>query len=218
MDFYKSLQPLFLACLPNGRKETEKLRTQRLNLQRDIYNLIDEYGPKLIENFNDIRLVSHKEAEESTKFGEKLDLGEETLSTRKRIFNSINHKIFFHGNVSATEAEIDSADDNDDFNGNSNPSTNSKRVLMKSYRRHFHRSPKSDDDEEENEPMIKEVKYIKQDAHNTDVEEYTKVFSKKREQLQRIKNQENYNDSEGGLSSYTTTFRKRNNENEKKMN
>ncbi|OUM61425.1 hypothetical protein PIROE2DRAFT_66406 [Piromyces sp. E2] len=58
IDLYKSLQPLFLACLPDGRRETEKLRMERLSLQREINQLIDEYGPRLIENFDSIRLVS----------------------------------------------------------------------------------------------------------------------------------------------------------------
>lgn len=204
VDFYKSLKPLFLACLPNGRRETEKLRTERLNLQRDIYNLIDEYGPRLIENFDSIRLVSKSEAEESTKFGERLDMGKETLSIRKHFINNINNKIFFRsGSTSATEAENDDDDDDSDLSVNevkeNNNTLNVDNISRKSYRNRFHRK-------RENGKEIKAIKYIKQDTNNTDVEEYTRKFSRNKENIMRIKNQQSYNDSDGGLSSYTTTF------------
>jgi len=199
IDSYKSLQPLFLACLPNGRRETEKLRTERLNLQREINNLIDEYGPKLIENFDSIRLVSKNEAEESAAFGEKLDLGEVSLSTRKRIFDNINHRIWRGGNASATEVE--DIDDEDEGASSSSGDDNDENVvhhdgLLKSYRKRLRR-------------RIRETKYNRLDTNNTDVEEYTRKFSKsKRENLiQKLKNEENYNDSDGGLSSYATSFR-----------
>jgi len=208
IDLYKSLQPLFLACLPNGRIETEKLRNERLTLQRQINSLIDEYGPKLIENFDSIRLVSKDEAEESAKFGEKLDLGEATLSTRKRIIDNINHKIWFRGgNVSATEAE-DDLEEEEDINGSSVSSgeedddePNSAGAgqhdgLLKSYHKKLRR-------------RFRETKYNRLDTNNTDVEEYTTKFSKsKRDNMyEKIKNEENYNDSDGGLSSYVTSFR-----------
>jgi len=203
IDLYKSLQPLFLACLPDGRRETEKLRNERLNLQREINSLIDEYGPRLIENFDQIRLVSKSEADESAQFGEKLDLGEATLSTRKRIFDNINHRIWYRGgNASATEAEDEpesdanasssSSDDDDDDDNN----VTQHEGLLKGYRKRLRR-------------RIRETKYNRLDTNNTDVEEYTTKFSKsKRENiLKKIKSEENYNDSDGGLSSYATSFR-----------
>jgi glycerol-3-phosphate O-acyltransferase/dihydroxyacetone phosphate acyltransferase len=204
IDLYKSLQPLFLACLPSGRKETEKLRNERLNLQREINALIDEYGPKLIENFDSIRLVSKDEAKESAEFGEKLDLGEVSLSTRKRIFDNINRRIWYRGgNVSATEAEEEEVGDDEEVGGGFSVSSGEEdddvphhEGLLKSYRKKLRR-------------RIRETKYNRVDTNNTDVEEYTTKFSKsKRENiLQKIKNEENYNDSDGGLSSYATSFR-----------
>jgi len=200
IDLYKSLQPLFLACLPDGRRETEKLRNERLNLQREINSLIDEYGPRLIENFEQIRLVSKSEAEESAQFGEKLDLGEATLSTRKRIFDNINHRIWYRGgNASATEAEDEpdsddssSSDDDDD----SEEDNGKRHGLLRGYRRRLRR-------------RIRDTKYNRLETNNTDVEEYTTKFSKsKRENiLKKIKSEENYTDSDGGLSSYATSFR-----------
>jgi len=204
IDLYKSLQPLFLACLPNGRRETEKLRNERLSLQREINSLIDEYGPKLIENFDEIRLVSKNEAEESAEFGEKLDLGEVSLSTRKRIFDNINHRIWYRGgNVSATEAEEDIPDEDEEVGSSVSSGEDEEEQampqhdgLLKSYRKKLRR-------------RFRETKYNRLDTNNTDVEEYTTKFSKsKRENiLQKIKSEENYNDSDGGLSSYATTFR-----------
>ncbi|ORX46025.1 hypothetical protein BCR36DRAFT_585490 [Piromyces finnis] len=198
VDLYKSLQPLFLACLPDGRRETEKLRMERLSLQRKINQLIDEYGPKLIENFDSIRLVSKSEADESAKFGEKLDLGEATLSTRKRIFDNINHRIWYRGgNASATEAEEDLAEDESEEGASSSDDDNENNgKLLKGYRNKLRR-------------RFRETKYNRLDSNNTDVEEYTNKFSKsKRENiLKKIQSEENYNDSDGGLSSYATSFR-----------
>lgn len=50
----RSLRPLFLSILPGNQREVNKLRDMREKLANDISECIDEFGPKLYENFNQV--------------------------------------------------------------------------------------------------------------------------------------------------------------------
>ncbi|KAK4703873.1 hypothetical protein P7C70_g2342, partial [Phenoliferia sp. Uapishka_3] len=58
MDLYKSLRPLFLSLLPNDSKQLEDLRRMRINLRHEISDVVDEFGPKLFDDFQASRRPS----------------------------------------------------------------------------------------------------------------------------------------------------------------
>lgn len=57
MDVAKSLRPLFLSLWPGNQREVEKLREMREGLSNDISDIIEDFGPKLYENFNQARIL-----------------------------------------------------------------------------------------------------------------------------------------------------------------
>lgn len=57
----RSLRPLFLSIWPGNQREVNKLREMREGLANDISEIIDEFGPKLYENFNKVSVVSSVE-------------------------------------------------------------------------------------------------------------------------------------------------------------
>ncbi|KAJ3340620.1 hypothetical protein HDU93_006735 [Gonapodya sp. JEL0774] len=59
-SIYRSIRPLTLALLQ--RDTTNKLRLERAALQHDINMIINQNGPKVIQNFNENRLVSKEES------------------------------------------------------------------------------------------------------------------------------------------------------------
>jgi glycerol-3-phosphate O-acyltransferase/dihydroxyacetone phosphate acyltransferase len=50
----RSLRPLFLSIWPGNQREVNKLREMREGLANDISEIIDEFGPKLYENFHQV--------------------------------------------------------------------------------------------------------------------------------------------------------------------
>ncbi|ORX35994.1 putative glycerol-3-phosphate O-acyltransferase [Kockovaella imperatae] len=56
MDVAKSLRPLFLSLWPWNQREVDRLRMMREGLANDISDIIDEFGPKLYENFEQARM------------------------------------------------------------------------------------------------------------------------------------------------------------------
>lgn len=56
MDVAKSLRPLFLSIWPGNQREVEKLREMREGLSNELSDVIDEFGPQLYENFNQVSL------------------------------------------------------------------------------------------------------------------------------------------------------------------
>lgn len=54
MDVFKSLRPLFLSLWPGNQREVDKLREMREGISNDLSDIIDEFGPQLYENFNQV--------------------------------------------------------------------------------------------------------------------------------------------------------------------
>jgi len=58
MDVFKSLRPLFLSLWPGNQREVDKLREMREGISNDLSDIIDEFGPQLYENFEQVGLLS----------------------------------------------------------------------------------------------------------------------------------------------------------------
>ncbi|WWC66412.1 uncharacterized protein I206_100314 [Kwoniella pini CBS 10737] len=56
-DVFKSLRPLFLSLWPGSLREVDKLRQMRESLANEISEVIDEFGPKMYENFQSARIL-----------------------------------------------------------------------------------------------------------------------------------------------------------------
>ena len=54
LDRYRSLRPLVIALIPGQEKQLEKLKEMRLELQKEVCETIEEFGPKLYEDFDDV--------------------------------------------------------------------------------------------------------------------------------------------------------------------
>ncbi|TIA75270.1 hypothetical protein E3P91_00530 [Wallemia ichthyophaga] len=61
MDIYKSLPPLFLSLIPGNENEIQKLKSTRASLSKELNDIIEEYGPKQIENFESKRVVAKEQ-------------------------------------------------------------------------------------------------------------------------------------------------------------
>ncbi|WVR05947.1 hypothetical protein IAU60_002974 [Kwoniella sp. DSM 27419] len=57
MDVFKSLRPLFLSLWPGSQREVNKLRQMRESVANEIIEVIDEFGPKMYENFQSARIL-----------------------------------------------------------------------------------------------------------------------------------------------------------------
>lgn len=57
MDVYKSLRPLLLS-LSGDRRQIERVRGMRTELQEELHGVIEEYAPKIWENFDQFRIHS----------------------------------------------------------------------------------------------------------------------------------------------------------------
>lgn len=53
----RSLRPLFLSLWPGNQHEVKKLRKMREDLANEISELVDEFGPKMFENFDKARML-----------------------------------------------------------------------------------------------------------------------------------------------------------------
>lgn len=54
MDVAKSLRPLFLSLWPGNQREVNKLRVMREGLSNELSDVIDEFGPQLYANFDQV--------------------------------------------------------------------------------------------------------------------------------------------------------------------
>jgi len=54
MDVAKSLRPLFLSLWPGNQREVNRLREMREGISNELGEVIDEFGPQLYENFNQV--------------------------------------------------------------------------------------------------------------------------------------------------------------------
>ena len=54
-DPSRSLRPLVISLIPGQEKQLNKLKEMRRELQKEVSDTIDEFGPKLYEDFDDVR-------------------------------------------------------------------------------------------------------------------------------------------------------------------
>jgi len=57
MDVLKSLRPLIVALLPGQQKSLDKLKAQREYLANEVAAMINDYGPKIYEEFDKFRIL-----------------------------------------------------------------------------------------------------------------------------------------------------------------
>jgi len=57
MDVLKSLPPLVVALAPGQQRSLDKLKAMRIHLANAVANLIDDFGPKVFENFDETRII-----------------------------------------------------------------------------------------------------------------------------------------------------------------
>lgn len=53
MDVLKSLRPLIVALVPGQQRSLDKLKTMRTQLSNEVVDVINDFGPKLYEDFNE---------------------------------------------------------------------------------------------------------------------------------------------------------------------
>ncbi|GJE95109.1 glycerol-3-phosphate O-acyltransferase [Phanerochaete sordida] len=57
MDVLKSLRPLVLALAPGQQKYLDNIKAMRIRLSNELSEVINEYGPKVFEDFNETRIL-----------------------------------------------------------------------------------------------------------------------------------------------------------------
>ncbi|KAJ7582744.1 glycerol-3-phosphate O-acyltransferase [Mycena floridula] len=57
MDVLKSLRPLIVALVPGQQRSLDKLKTMRVHLSNEVAALINDFGPKLYDDFNEWRIL-----------------------------------------------------------------------------------------------------------------------------------------------------------------
>lgn len=56
----RSLRPLIVALVPGQQRSLDKLKAMRVQLSNEVAELINDFGPTLYEDFNEVRfLVDH---------------------------------------------------------------------------------------------------------------------------------------------------------------
>lgn len=91
MDSLKSLKPLFLyAFYP---QQTQTLKAQRLDLQKDVLYLIDELGPKIFPDFDKKRIINKKDR--NSMYRQDLSDFEEDWMSWKSVSDDEKDDIFF---------------------------------------------------------------------------------------------------------------------------
>lgn len=55
---FRSLRPLVISLIPGQEKQLEKLKAMRVELQKEVRDTIDEFGPKLFDDYDDVRSLS----------------------------------------------------------------------------------------------------------------------------------------------------------------
>ncbi|KAH7889725.1 glycerol-3-phosphate O-acyltransferase [Phlebopus sp. FC_14] len=66
MDVLKSLRPLVVALIPGQQRDLDKLKAMRLRLANEVADVINEFGPKLYEDFDQFRILVPASAPPST--------------------------------------------------------------------------------------------------------------------------------------------------------
>ncbi|KAI0695901.1 glycerol-3-phosphate O-acyltransferase [Cytidiella melzeri] len=57
MDVLKSLRPLVVALLPGQQRSLDKIKDMRVKLANELVEVINEFGPKIYEDFNEFRIM-----------------------------------------------------------------------------------------------------------------------------------------------------------------
>jgi len=57
MDVLKSLPPLIIALLPGQQRSLDKLKAMRIDLSNQVASLINDFGPKLYDDFDEARIL-----------------------------------------------------------------------------------------------------------------------------------------------------------------
>ncbi|KDR81579.1 hypothetical protein GALMADRAFT_239612 [Galerina marginata CBS 339.88] len=57
MDVLKSLPPLIVALLPGQQRSLDKLKAMRIDLSNQVASLINDFGPKLYDDFDEARIL-----------------------------------------------------------------------------------------------------------------------------------------------------------------
>jgi hypothetical protein len=53
----RSLRPLVVALLPGHQRHLDKIKDMRVRLSNELVEVINEYGPKIYEDFNEVRSI-----------------------------------------------------------------------------------------------------------------------------------------------------------------
>ncbi|KAG9318451.1 glycerol-3-phosphate O-acyltransferase [Chiua virens] len=69
MDVFKSLRPLVVALIPGQQRDLDKLKAKRLRLSNEVADVINEFGPKLWDDFDQFRILVPASAPPSTDTG-----------------------------------------------------------------------------------------------------------------------------------------------------
>jgi hypothetical protein len=57
-DIYvRSLRPLIVALIPGQQRDLDKLKTMRVQLSNEVADLINDFGPTLYDDFNEVRFL-----------------------------------------------------------------------------------------------------------------------------------------------------------------
>lgn len=54
ISFPRSLPPLIIALFPGQQRSLGKLKAERINLANQVASLINDFGPKLYEDFDEV--------------------------------------------------------------------------------------------------------------------------------------------------------------------
>ncbi len=57
IDFLRSLPPLIIALIPGQQRSLNKAKAMRLQLANEVAAVINEFGPKLYEDFDQVKSV-----------------------------------------------------------------------------------------------------------------------------------------------------------------
>ncbi|KAI6143231.1 hypothetical protein BKA82DRAFT_4184090 [Pisolithus tinctorius] len=57
MDVFKSLRPLILALGPGHQRDLDKVKEMRMRLSNEVADVINEFGPKLYDDFDKFRIL-----------------------------------------------------------------------------------------------------------------------------------------------------------------
>lgn len=66
MDVLKSLRPLILALGPGHQRDLDKVKDMRMRLSNEVVGVINEFGPKLYDDFDQFRILVPASAPPST--------------------------------------------------------------------------------------------------------------------------------------------------------